>query len=200
MFPSALVLRRLAFAAAVLVVALLPGCSSGNAPRPSDSARLGRAFAAAAGAAADRQPMLPSRPALLSAARRPAPVQSRSGGPLLVDDMSGTPEEPEKKADAVSGATAANESHDASACLTCHGPFEALAARTADYVTDWDEKANPHVYVPHNSTTIVECTECHDPHKIPFEQAADARKPSVQWCYSCHHAETLVNCSKCHPK
>ena len=87
---------------------------------------------------------------------------------------------------------------DAAYCLKCHGPFDKLVQRTKDYVTEWDEKANPHQYVPHNKTTVAECSECHDPHPIPFQKTADMRKPNVDYCYSCHHAQTLVNCKECH--
>jgi predicted CXXCH cytochrome family protein len=87
---------------------------------------------------------------------------------------------------------------DAAYCLKCHGSFEKLLERTKDYVTEWDEKANPHQYVPHNSTKVAECSECHDPHPIPFKKVEDARKPNVDYCYSCHHAQTLVNCKECH--
>jgi predicted CXXCH cytochrome family protein len=202
MSASALASRRLVFTAAVLAAALLPGCSTGNAPRPSESARLGRAFAA--NAVTDRRPLLPPRQSLLSASRQLPLAQSRRGESLLVDDMSGEKpaegKEGDKGADAVSGATAANESHDAGACLTCHGPFEELAKKVTEYVNEWDEKVNPHVHVPHDSTTVVECTECHDPHKVPFEMPPDARKPDVQFCYSCHHEKNFEKCSKCHPK
>jgi len=87
---------------------------------------------------------------------------------------------------------------DAVYCLKCHGPFEKLAERTKDYVTEWDEKANPHRYVKHNTKNIVECSECHDPHPIPFQKTAEIRKPNVDFCYSCHHAKTLVTCTECH--
>ncbi len=103
-------------------------------------------------------------------------------------------------AEAVSSASVVEESavKDAAYCLKCHGPFEKLSKRTADFVTEWDEKANPHCYVPHDTTTIVECSECHDPHPIPFQPTEDQRTPNVKYCYSCHHGETLVKCTECH--
>lgn len=104
----------------------------------------------------------------------------------------------EASSEVVSGASGESAVKDAAYCLKCHGPLEKLAARTKDYVTEWDEVANPHVYVPHDSKTIVECTECHDPHAIPFKPSESARKPNVDYCYSCHHAQTLVNCNQCH--
>ncbi|HEY9053270.1 MAG TPA: cytochrome c3 family protein, partial [Rectinemataceae bacterium] len=117
-----------------------------------------------------------------------------NGGATAADASSGATE----TADSVSAASEESAVHDAAYCLKCHGPFEALAERTKDYITEWDEKANPHVFVEHGTTTIVECAECHDPHPIPYEKVEGARKPNVSWCYSCHHAETLANCNTCH--
>lgn len=102
----------------------------------------------------------------------------------------------EKAADAVSGAS--EGAPDTEGCLRCHGPFDKLAERTADYVTVWDEHVNPHMYVPHDSQTVVDCSSCHDPHPIPYAPAEGGRKPSVEYCYSCHHTEELVSCSQCH--
>ncbi|PKL09475.1 MAG: hypothetical protein CVV51_03570 [Spirochaetae bacterium HGW-Spirochaetae-7] len=105
--------------------------------------------------------------------------------------------------DATSSATQANdlvETEDpvAAECLKCHGPFGKIVEGTKDYVTEWDEKANPHTFVPHDSKTIVNCTECHVPHGIPVTPAVKFEKANVKYCYSCHHAETLVSCSQCH--
>jgi hypothetical protein len=83
----------------------------------------------------------------------------------------------------------------AAECLKCHGPFAELAKRTADYVTEWDEHANPHVYVPHDSKTIVTCTDCHEAHPLPVVSGMQVAKANVQYCYSCHHAETFQACS-----
>ncbi len=100
----------------------------------------------------------------------------------------------------VSSASVVEESDvkDAAYCLKCHGPFEKLAERTKDYATEFDEKVNPHTYVPHNSTEIVDCTQCHDPHPIPYKATDNIQKPSVDYCYSCHHTQTFVSCSECH--
>ncbi len=103
-----------------------------------------------------------------------------------------------EQVDEVSGATESLEDTSAEGCLKCHGPFEALAGKTKDYVTEWDEKANPHMPVPHESSTIVECTECHAPHRLPYVEEPDAKKPGVGYCYACHHTESLVHCSQCH--
>lgn len=102
--------------------------------------------------------------------------------------------------EAVSSASVVEESavKDATYCLKCHGPFEKLAEKTKDYETEFGEKVNPHRYVPHNSTSIVECTECHEPHPIPFKANDNMPKPTVDYCYSCHHMQTFETCSDCH--
>lgn len=102
--------------------------------------------------------------------------------------------------EAVSSASVVEESavKDAAYCLKCHGPFEKLAARTRDYETDFGEKVNPHTYVPHDSTSIVECAECHEPHAIPYNAATAPATPTVDYCYSCHHMQTFESCSECH--
>ncbi len=104
----------------------------------------------------------------------------------------------EGAAEAVSAASDENAPKDKEYCLKCHGPFEKLAERTKDYVTEWDEKANPHVYVEHNTKDITECTECHEVHAIPLDPKIPVKKANVTYCYSCHHAETLVTCTQCH--
>ncbi|PKL05751.1 MAG: hypothetical protein CVV53_07865 [Spirochaetae bacterium HGW-Spirochaetae-9] len=104
----------------------------------------------------------------------------------------------ESATDAVSAASEEADVSDPEYCLKCHGPFEKLQSMTEGYVTEWDEVANPHVYVPHDSKTLVSCGDCHDPHAIPYEPSENARKPNVNYCYSCHHAETLAHCNECH--
>jgi hypothetical protein len=144
------------------------------------------------------------------------PALSRGGAPIILaqttlppesaDTTSGaTPKEEAEKAsgsepEAVSSASVVEESavKDAAYCLKCHGPFEKLAQGTADYVTEWDEKANPHCYVPHDTVQIVECAECHDTHTIPYQSTPEQRIPDVKYCYSCHHTESLVTCTECH--
>ncbi len=86
----------------------------------------------------------------------------------------------------------------ASFCLGCHGPFSAIAEKSADYVSPEGEKANPHVFVPHSSTKIVSCTECHEPHELPPSASTIIAKPDIQYCWSCHHEEDFTPCSKCH--
>lgn len=103
-----------------------------------------------------------------------------------------------EEVEAVSGASDENAPKDKEYCLKCHGPFEKLAERTTEYITEWDEKANPHVYVEHNTKDITECTDCHEVHAIPLDPAVPVKKANVSYCYSCHHAETLVTCTQCH--
>ena len=86
-------------------------------------------------------------------------------------------------------------------CLACHGPFDKLAASTADFKTASGETVTPHQYVPHaDKKDIPECTECHTPHEVPLKDKASVVKPKdVDWCYSsCHHASNLQPCKTCH--
>jgi hypothetical protein len=91
------------------------------------------------------------------------------------------------------------ETASAEFCLGCHGPFDKLAASTANYTTANGEKANPHVYVPHTSTTITSCDKCHAVHPLPVTAPGDIPKATVQYCYNaCHHQENFTPCSQCH--
>ena len=90
-----------------------------------------------------------------------------------------------------------------SACLNCHGPFDALVAN-AKYVAPSGEKISPHRYVPHSAKevkAIPECNNCHEPHPVPPSptSAASLPKPDAQWCYTaCHHKNTFQLCKDCH--
>jgi hypothetical protein len=87
----------------------------------------------------------------------------------------------------------------AESCLGCHGSFEELAKRTAGYVTDQGEKANPHMYVPHDSKKITSCDNCHDAHPVPLTSPEKIAKANVQYCYSaCHHENDFTPCIECH--
>lgn len=150
-------------------------------------------------------PLAPNNGAGLVLQKRSAPrilTQSKpgeAGSSDATSAASATAESAEAgAAEAVSAASDANAPKDKEYCLKCHGPFEKLAERTKDYVTEWDEKANPHVYVEHNTKDITECTECHEVHAIPLDPAVPVKKANVSYCYSCHHAETLVKCTDCH--
>ncbi len=85
-------------------------------------------------------------------------------------------------------------------CLACHGPFDKLAAATADYETPSGEKTSPHKYIPHaDKNGLPECTECHRPHPVPLEDKSTVVKATVEFCYTnCHHARNLQPCSNCH--
>ncbi len=85
-------------------------------------------------------------------------------------------------------------------CLACHGPFDKLVAATSGYTWKSGEAQSPHRYVPHDSKTIAECTNCHRPHPVP-PSASDITamaKPNPQYCYECHHTQTFA-CGTCHP-
>jgi hypothetical protein len=86
-------------------------------------------------------------------------------------------------------------------CLACHGPFDKLAAETADYKAPSGETVTPHQYIPHaEKKDIPECVECHIPHPIPFESKDQVVIPdNIDFCYdSCHHMRNLQPCSACH--
>jgi hypothetical protein len=193
---------RAASGAAFVSCALLCGCATGS--QPPAAAATTRDYRPI-GAPAVRSIVMTSwksvpsartwAPTIRLAAAEPAP---KTDATTAASAASGEAKQEPAKTDAVTGASEGGEAKDAAHCLKCHGPFEKLAEKTAKYVTEWDEVANPHVYVPHDSKTIVECSECHDPHPIPFKPVEGGREPSVKFCYSCHHAETLVNCKQCH--
>lgn len=83
-------------------------------------------------------------------------------------------------------------------CLACHGPFDALQAKTAEYQTEDGEQANPHMFVPHDSEKIVNCSFCHEPHAIPPEADYEAEADTEYCLDACHHVGTLQPCSDCH--
>jgi len=106
---------------------------------------------------------------------------------ILMPDMSAGPQEAAKIAKPK--------------CLDCHGPFDKLAEKTANYKTPSDETVTPHQYVPHaDKTDIPECTECHVPHPVPLEDKSKVVKPDkLTYCYSnCHHMSNLQPCKNCH--
>jgi predicted CXXCH cytochrome family protein len=88
-------------------------------------------------------------------------------------------------------------------CLACHGPYEKIMAKTADYRMrsgDQEIQSNPHRYVPHESKDvqdIPECSYCHEPHPVPLATKQGLPKPMATWCYGCHHAKVLT-CGTCH--
>jgi hypothetical protein len=103
-------------------------------------------------------------------------------------------------AESVSSASEYDENapKDAAYCLKCHGPFEKLSERTQDYVTEFDENINPHIFVPHKTTEIVDCMQCHEPHPIPLQDVKDVTRPTLDFCYTCHHTQTFAACTDCH--
>ena len=86
-------------------------------------------------------------------------------------------------------------------CLACHGSYDDLAKKTANFKTASGETATPHQYIPHDEKKdIPDCVECHMPHPVPLEDKSKVAKPNgVAWCYSnCHHASNLQPCKTCH--
>jgi hypothetical protein len=96
-------------------------------------------------------------------------------------------------------AAAAPVKPKAEVCLACHGPFEKLKARTAGYTSPEGEKLNPHLNVPHKSTNVTTCTECHEVHPLPVTGQVKIAKATVQYCYAaCHHTNDFTPCVQCH--
>jgi hypothetical protein len=86
-------------------------------------------------------------------------------------------------------------------CLACHGDYDKLREKTANFKASSGETVTPHQYVPHaEKTDIPDCTECHQAHPIPLEDKSKVVIPkTVDWCYSaCHHASNLQPCKNCH--
>jgi hypothetical protein len=85
-------------------------------------------------------------------------------------------------------------------CLACHGPYEKIAKATENFKTPNEETTTPHKYIPHDSTDIPECTECHIAHTIPLQDKSTVVKPKdLGFCYdSCHHMKNLQPCKSCH--
>jgi hypothetical protein len=84
-------------------------------------------------------------------------------------------------------------------CLGCHGPYEELLERTVGILTDEDGgKANPHMYVPHDSTTITSCKFCHEVHSLPVIPA-EIPQADTGYCFAaCHHEQNFESCTECH--
>ncbi len=93
-----------------------------------------------------------------------------------------------------------NAKVDKAKCLACHGSFDTLAEKTAQYATPSGEKTTPHRYIPHaDKKDIPDCTECHTPHPVPIQDKEKVVKANVEYCYTiCHHAHNFQVCSSCH--
>lgn len=88
---------------------------------------------------------------------------------------------------------------DVEFCLGCHGPFEELAARTEGAFVVKDVAANPHMVVPHDSTKVFNCTNCHEVHELPVSASLVIPQADIGYCYlSCHHEEDFTPCAACH--
>jgi hypothetical protein len=89
-------------------------------------------------------------------------------------------------------------------CLRCH-PWDKVMEASVKYVAANGEKANPHMYVPHDSKQgkdIPDCMNCHKTHPLspmPAKGSIDLSKVDVKWCYdACHHEKNFEPCKKCH--
>jgi len=91
-------------------------------------------------------------------------------------------------------------------CLTCHGPYDKLAAKPP-YFKGFDPgkskitAVNPHQYWPHEDKTekgIQDCVFCHKPHKENMQRGDKVEKANVEKCFGCHHDHTFDRCKTCH--
>lgn len=91
------------------------------------------------------------------------------------------------------------EKADTEFCLACHGPIEDLQASTADYVTEEGLNGNPHMFVPHDSTTVFACSNCHDVHELPVTDPGAIESADLNYCFAaCHHEGNFEPCAACH--
>ncbi len=109
--------------------------------------------------------------------------------------VTGTPLNPAGPA-----ATTATASSSSQACLACHGPYDKIMAATASYVLPSGDKVSPHQFVPHDSTNVPDCTNCHKPHPIPptASDIAAMQNTSPKYCTECHHTGNMESCAICH--
>jgi formate-dependent nitrite reductase cytochrome c552 subunit len=83
-------------------------------------------------------------------------------------------------------------------CLKCHGSYEELAKKTANYEYA-GVRVNPHSRLvdpsstddPHNSPNAkpIECQDCHRMHEA---------SPGIEYCFGCHHQKNFKKCTDCH--
>lgn len=103
-----------------------------------------------------------------------------------------TPELAQKKK-AVAGPSSADI--DETACFSCHGSYQELAAATAESVVLVDTDgtvANPHALPETEDHAAATCASCHVMHADePVAESAPA------YCASCHHAG-VYTCNTCH--
>lgn len=101
-----------------------------------------------------------------------------------------TPDEAKKRATKLRSTTI-----DESACFSCHGSYDELAAKTADLalLTDTDgTTVNPHAIPENDDHADTDCASCHVMHTSePAEESAS------EYCESCHHAG-VYSCHTCH--
>ena len=135
-------------------------------------------------------------------ARRPAPIAAPRPAPVspgqITLALTSTDAAPPVPAPTVAAPTnGAASSTDA--CLACHGPFDKLVAANTSYVWPNGDKQTPHRYVPHNSKTVPDCSNCHASHRVPpsASDLAAMGKADPKWCFTCHHTGDL-KCGTCH--
>lgn len=85
---------------------------------------------------------------------------------------------------------------DDAACLSCHGSYEDLAAKTAGLELLTDDKGT--TVNPHEAPGLTpghEAMTCSDCHALHSDEPADKMAPET--CLSCHH-DNVYECGTCH--
>lgn len=101
-----------------------------------------------------------------------------------------TPDEAKKRATKLRSTTI-----DEAACLSCHGSYEELAAKTANLslLTDTEgTTVNPHAMPENEDHASTDCASCHVMHTNE-----PATESAPEYCESCHHAG-VYSCHTCH--
>lgn len=85
---------------------------------------------------------------------------------------------------------------DDATCLSCHGGYEELAAKTAGLELLTDDKGT--TVNPHEAPGLTpghEAMTCSDCHALHTDEPADKMAPET--CLSCHH-DNVYECGTCH--
>ena len=199
--------KHMLWAACVVIVGILAAASLGGCGSPkaaSENASSGSSKSSAQAVAwspdidcttchSDQQASL-SNTACLKGMHKDAKCTS------CHTDTDGLSKAHESASGTYSGTELESTRVDEKACLSCHGSYDELAAKTASITVLTDSKGtvvNPHavrtaavnVKGQHDEIT---CTTCHTVHA-----SGDSATNAQQECLSCHH-QNVYECGTCH--